>query len=242
MLSKKIDFSKDNIDFYLKEVAKEYKKVNKTGPEAEIILVGGAATLINYNFRDITTDIDGIIIASSAFKDVINKVGDKYNLPNGWLNSDFIKTMSYSPKLYEHSKFYKSFYGALSVRTIDAEYMVAMKLISGRIYKKDLSDIVGVVGEQKKIGKPLTYNKIYDAVIELYGNWDRVGSDAKNLLDRALSNENIEELYESLREEEIQNRDALLKAEEDYSKELKESNVNQFIEYFKRLNDTKKYN
>lgn len=44
---------------YLKELAKEYKKRNKNVP-AELILVGGASVLINYGFREMTTDIDAI--------------------------------------------------------------------------------------------------------------------------------------------------------------------------------------
>ena len=44
-------------------------------------------------------------------------------------------TLSYSPKLEQYSVYYKSFYGVLNVRTISAEYLIAMKLCSGRKYK-----------------------------------------------------------------------------------------------------------
>ena len=44
-------------------------------------------------------------------KDAINHVGDKFGLPNGWLNADFTHTGSYSPKLDEVSVHYKDFYG-----------------------------------------------------------------------------------------------------------------------------------
>lgn len=77
-----IEFTKENIDTYLKEVAKEYRKQLGKNMPAEMILIGGASVLINYGFRDMTTDIDAIIQAASAMKDVINRVGDKYNLPN----------------------------------------------------------------------------------------------------------------------------------------------------------------
>ena len=39
---------------------------------AEIILVGGAAILVNYGFRAMTTDIDAIIHAASSMKNAIN--------------------------------------------------------------------------------------------------------------------------------------------------------------------------
>ena len=80
-----IEFTKDNIDLYLKEVAKEYRKLSGKRTPAELIIVGGASVMINYNFRRTTTDIDAIIQASSSMKDAINRVRDRFDLPNGWL-------------------------------------------------------------------------------------------------------------------------------------------------------------
>lgn len=78
-------FTSDNLDEYLKEVAKEYRKMGGKFVPAEIILIGGAAVIANYGFREMTTDIDAIIHASSAMKDAINVVGDRHNLQNGWI-------------------------------------------------------------------------------------------------------------------------------------------------------------
>ena len=39
--------TKENLDFYLRELAKEYRKLIGTKVKAEIILVGGAAVLAN---------------------------------------------------------------------------------------------------------------------------------------------------------------------------------------------------
>lgn len=89
-----VDFNRSNIDHYLYLIAREYKKVNKADPEAEIIIIGGAAIIMNYNFRDTTTDIDSIIRASSSMKDIINKIGDENGLATGWLNEDFKGTPS----------------------------------------------------------------------------------------------------------------------------------------------------
>ena len=83
--------TKENLDSYLKELAKEYRRINGKHMPAEIILVGGAAILANYGFRNVTYDIDVIISASSAMKDAINNVGDRFDLPNGWINTDFMK-------------------------------------------------------------------------------------------------------------------------------------------------------
>ena len=130
-------FTKENLDIYLKELAKEFRKKNGTKMPAEIILIGGASILINYGFREMTYDIDAIIKSSGVMKDAINVVGDKLELPVGWLNTDFVNTKSYTPHLIEHSKYYKTFANVLQIRTVSAEYLVAMKLMAGRQYKND---------------------------------------------------------------------------------------------------------
>ena len=89
-------FTKDNIDQYLKELSKEYRKQAEKNVPAELTLIGGAAILVNYGFRNATTDIDALINASSAMKEAINCIGDRFGLPNGWLNADFKNTDSFS--------------------------------------------------------------------------------------------------------------------------------------------------
>ena len=96
-------FTKENLDGYLRELAKEFRKKNGNKMSAEIILIGGASILINYGFRDMTYDMDAIIKSSGAMKDAINTVGDRLELPVGWLNTDFANTKSYTPRLMEYS-------------------------------------------------------------------------------------------------------------------------------------------
>lgn len=59
-------YTKNNLDSYLKELAKEFRKMNGTKMPAEIILIGGASVLVNYGFREMTYDVDAIIWASSS--------------------------------------------------------------------------------------------------------------------------------------------------------------------------------
>ena len=99
------EFTKEDLDFIFNELAKEFKKITHRKSEAEILLVGGASVLINYDFRSMTTDFDAYIHAPSAIKDAMNQIRDRLNLPDGWLNDDFIKTNSYTPKLLEHAKY-----------------------------------------------------------------------------------------------------------------------------------------
>ena len=222
-------FTKENLDNYLKELAKEFRKLNGKAMPAEIILIGGAAVLEGYGFREITADVDAVIHASSAMKDAINRVGDKYGLPNGWLNSDFMKTDSYTPKLNEFSVYYKTFYGVLEVRTIKAEYLIAMKLKSGRKYKNDLSDIVGILAEHEKRNDPITLEKVQKAVNDLYGGWDSFPSDSKQFIETTLREQNYSEIYESVRNEEKHSREILLQFDEKYPNVTKESNVDEIL-------------
>lgn len=226
-------FTKENLDTYLKELAKEFRRLNGKSMPAEIVLVGGAAILTNYGFRDMTTDIDAVIHAASSMKDAINKVGDKYDLPNGWLNADFMHTGSYSPKLDEFSVYYKTFYGVLSVRTISAEYLIAMKLRSGRKYKNDLSDVIGILAEHEKKGSPITFEKIETAVVNLYGSWGSFPKDSKPFIEDALENGDFENVYASVKRDEVESKDILISFEKDYPKVAKESNINDILKTLK---------
>ena len=226
-------FTKENLDTYLKELAKEFRRLNGKSMPVEIVLVGGAAILTNYGFRDMTTDIDAVIHAASSMKDAINMVGDKFDLPNGWLNADFMHTGSYSPKLDEFSVYYKSFYGVLSVRTIAAEYLIAMKLRSGRKYKNDLSDVIGILAEHEKKGAPITLKKIDAAVTNLYGGWDAFPKDSKPFIEDTLKNGDFENVYTSVKKDEIESKDILIGFEKNYPKVAKESNINDILKTLK---------
>ena len=223
-------FTKENLDYYLKELAKEFRKRNGKNMPAEIVLVGGAAILANYGFREMTYDIDAVITASSAMKGAVNAVGDRLGLPNGWLNADFKNTSSYSPKLSQYSKYYRTYSNVLNIRTISSEYLVAMKLISGRRYKKDLSDIIGILSEQERMGEPLSYQQIDCAVKNLYGGWDNISEYAIQVLKVALDSENLKELFMEQERGEALSKQAVLQAQKYEGEKVKESNVDEIIQ------------
>ena len=223
-------FTKENLDYYLKELAKEFRKRNGKNMPAEIVLVGGAAILANYGFREMTYDIDAVITASSTMKGAVNAVGDRLGLPNGWLNADFKNTSSYSPKLSQYSKYYRTYSNVLNIRTISAEYLVAMKLMSGRRYKKDLSDIIGILGEQERMGESLSYQQIDCAVKNLYGGWDNISEYAIQVLKAALDSENLKELFMEQEREEALSKQAVLQVQKYEGEKVKESNVDEIIQ------------
>ena len=207
-MSAEAPITKENLDTYLKELAKQFRKLNGKTIPAEITLIGGASILINYGFRDSTYDVDALIHASSAMKDAINYVTDTLGLPNGWLNEDFKNTRSYTPRLVNYSKYYRTFSHVLTVRTITGEYLVAMKLMAYRQYKHDISDIVGILREQQNSGDPLTLEQIDKAVTDLYDSWENLPENAKGMIESILANEDMDALYEAYANEEAAAKDA----------------------------------
>ncbi len=223
-------FTKENLDLYLKELSKEYKKLGGRDIPAEIILIGGAAILGNYGFREMTTDVDAILTAASFMKDAINRVGDRYGLPNGWLNADFMRTDSYSQRIGQYSVPYKTFNQVLGVRLVTGEYLIAMKLRAGRKYKNDLSDILGILAEHEAADTPISYDMIDIAVKNLYGGWDDFSEEMISFIRDVLATENFRELYAQIREGEKQTKDVLLNFQEAYPGVLKEDNVDSILE------------
>ncbi len=218
-------FNKDNLDHYFYELSKVYKKLGGKRMPAEIILVGGAAIIENYGFREMTSDIDAVIQAASIMDEAISKVGDMFDLPVGWFNADFVKTTSYSRKLSVYSKFYKTFNQVLTVRTVRAEYLIAMKLCSGRKYKNDLSDIVGILAEHQKSGDSITYERIDKAVTDLYGSWNNISSEAISFIKDTLEHGDYDLLYSTIKAKEIETKEMLIKFQDDYPKVLNEDNM-----------------
>ena len=224
-MSTEVRFTTENLDQYMKALAKAYKKLGGKTMPAEIILIGGAAVLADYGFREATYDIDAIISASSAMEDAIRAVTDEYDLPNGWLNEDFRKTASYTPKLAQYSRHYKTFYGVVTVRIVTGEYLVAMKMVSARQYKNDLSDIVGIIGEHQRRNSPLTLQMIDRAVQELYGSWERISDETKNMVEAALEQPNVSALYQKYRASETEAEAILLDFQQEHPTGVRETDI-----------------
>ena len=239
-MSAEAPITKENLNTYLKELAKQFRKLNGKAMPAEITLIGGASILINYGFRDSTYDVDALIHASSAMKDAINYVTDTLGLPNGWLNEDFKNTKSYTPRLVNYSKYYRTFSNVLTVRTITGEYLVAMKLMAYRQYKHDISDIVGILREQQNSGDPLTLERIDKAVKDLYDNWDNLPKNAKNMIESILANEDMDALYEAYANEEAAAKDALITFEDKYPDVLKEDNLADILNHLLKEQNAEK--
>lgn len=218
-------FTKENLDSCLRELAKEFRKKNGNKMPAEIILIGGASILINYGFREMTYDMDAIINSSSAMKEAINTVGDRLGLPIGWLNTDFVNTNSYTPRLAGFSEYYKTFSNILQVRTVSSEYLVAMKLMAGRQYKSDLSDIVGILIEQEKRGDQLSLDRIKKAIVDLYDEYEHIPENSRKFIESIYEQSDLKAFYKQCREMELDNKDVLVEFQDDYPGVLNGDNL-----------------
>ncbi|MBR7084944.1 MAG: hypothetical protein IKI37_07190 [Oscillospiraceae bacterium] len=220
-------FTPENINDILKDLAKTYRKMSSM--PAEITLIGGAAILVNYGFRKQSNDVDAIIHASSAMKDAANAVGDKFNLPYGWLNSDFKNTNSYSPKIEQYSVHYREYSHILRIRTMPPEYIAAMKLMSGRPYKHDLSDFIGILYEQQKKGEPLSEEQVYNAFVNLYDDIKKMPENSYDLMLSAFETDNLAELMEDTKKKEEKNRELLKAFENKYEGVLNDGNLSEIL-------------
>lgn len=212
--------SKDKIEEYLSELGKLINRKRSRSFRSEIIIVGGASILLNYGFRVNSNYIDCSDRSGILMNDIIDEVGTKYNLPKNWINTDFVHTKSYSQKLDQYSTFYKSYgYGALDVRTIKDEYLIAMKIVSARKYRNDFSDIYGIITECRNKNIEITFEKVTRAIIDLYGSIDIANKLALDFTKKIIEDpESV--TYQSIKEQENLAASEIRKIEPDNNLEL----------------------
>ena len=109
----------------------------------EIAVFGGAALVLGFDFREGTQDVDAMI--TQGHGQVVKaqeEVGNELGLPPNWLNE---QGTSYLSKQSDFSLFktYPS-EGQFGLRVLIAtpQYLLAMKLLSFRLYAHDIQDIV----------------------------------------------------------------------------------------------------
>lgn len=181
---------KETIDSCLKELGSLLKKrLRNKSSRCELIIVGGASILLNYGFRLTTTDIDCSDEYKILMNDLVSEIAEKHNLPTDWINTSFVNTKSYSPKLSQYSVHYKTFgNGVLEVRTIKDIYLLAMKIVSGRKYKNDYSDIYGIINEYHKRKEMISVEMIEKAIIDLYGSISAANKQAFTFAKSIIAN------------------------------------------------------
>lgn len=228
-MSSEFAMSREDMDRYLNELAKELRKSEGKNAHFEIIVVGGAAIIQNYTFRQMSTDIDAMM-NDRAIREAARRVADKFGIPLGWINSDFERTISYTPALRGFSKYYKTFCHILEVRAIEREYLIAMKLMSGRLYKNDLSDIVGVLSESAKNGDEISKESIDAAMHALYGGWEQVDPLVEKVFSDIMEKyESHDDLYASIKHDEKTAKHTLAWIDGKYKGIVKEDTITDIL-------------
>ncbi len=236
--SDKTLITKDNAYPILKAFAKEYKKQNGTSAPVKLVIVGGGSILLNYGFREATQDFDIMVQSMGLIKNVSYRIADLYNLPDNWLNSDFMRTASYSDKLREVSKHFCSFNnGSLEFRTVNGEYLIAMKMVSAREYRNDISDVVGIIIYMKNEPEDFSMDRINHAIEFLYGKRENVIKEDVYDKVKEYSKWSVAELekeYEVLTQMEKQTEQDLIDINEKYQGVVEEESIDTVIEGLRR--------
>jgi len=194
--------SSDKIDEYLNDLAENYKKISEKKEKVEIILVGGAAVLLNYKFRKTTNDIDYSNKINIEIEKAAKLTALKYKLSEKWLNNDFTYMIKDYKKLIEFTIPYKTMADILDIKTVSPECLIALKLKALRENKHDTSDIAGILMECKEKGKPLDLNKIFETVNKIYGKEDGISEYAENMINNLFNNNDFKNDYNYLRKRE----------------------------------------
>ena len=159
--------TKDNFHTIFESLSNEYevlggkKKVN-------IYVIGGAAIVLNFEYRLSTMDVDALYSDNPLLDKAIANVSKQFNLPSDWLNQDFKQTPSYSPEIPKKSLFINQYGKYVYVFTMKPEYLIAMKLKSSRPTGGDLDDIIKMIYELRYAKYPISYELIIDAYKQLY--------------------------------------------------------------------------
>ena len=126
--------------------------------------------------------------------------------------------------------YYKTYANVVTIRTIAAEYLIAMKLRSGRQYKNDLSDILGILAEHEKSKTPISMDQIRTAVTGLYGSWESLPESSQTFIENVMVNGRFEELYEQTASSEKEVGALLIQFEQNYPNTVTDKNVTEIAE------------
>lgn len=152
---------KENMDTYLESLDKyiyyKYGNIN-----VNIMISGGSALIIGHTFRNCTFDIDAFVDSRFDIKDLIGRVSLDFNIPDDWLNEDFVKTISFSKNLLVKADFLKAYKCIRLYKVCDLD-LICMKIIAFR--DKDEADLIGLLEDCKYI----TQDILTENLIFLYG-------------------------------------------------------------------------
>lgn len=133
------DFGAEQLHDLFDELSTELDKRDQT---AQLFVVGGAAMALAYDDTRLTRDVDAAFEPTSTVRQLSRELGERHGLEPDWIN-DAVKgflpgTDAKARTVYESD--------SLLVQVASPEYLLAMKLHSGRA-ERDIDDAVTLFTE-----------------------------------------------------------------------------------------------
>ena len=97
-----------------------------------------------------------------------------------------------------------------------------MKLMAGRPYKHDLSDVAEIFARHRRTGKTLSKEAIITAINNLYDSIDKIPESSMIFLDKIYQCDDIDQLILEQKENEKRAKETLITFEENYQDVLSE--------------------
>ena len=163
-------------------------KYGNTLPFIKILIVGGSALSLKYSFRA-TVDIDADISFGGEIQSIINKIAVDNNIPNDWINQDFMKSNSYSRRLWENAIWYNLKYppsNLFHVYVVNDLDQLCMKATAGR--DKDKIDIRFLI--EKLVMQGYTYQNYLNEFKYLYRGTVKENPKVQGLIKRIFKSYN----------------------------------------------------
>jgi hypothetical protein len=123
-------------DMILKHLEQLGAELSARGIKGEILLTGGASMCLVHGARDMTKDIDALYEPKEIINKVAVLIAERENLPENWLNDSVKGFVGRNAPTEDFIAF-----SGLSIQTVSAEYLLAMKLLSARYGERDYDDI-----------------------------------------------------------------------------------------------------
>ena len=115
--------------------------------------------------------------------------------------------------------------------------MIVMKLRSGRQYKSDLSDVLGILAEHEKRGNPITMEQVRQAAVNLYGKWEAIPDVSREYIRVVMENGRFQELYQKAVSGEQATKADLIRFKQENPGVLKGDNADAVIESLQKKSD-----
>lgn len=111
--------------------------------------------------------------------------------------------------------------------------------MSGRQFKNDLSDVVGILLERDEQGIPIRYEQIEQASDDLYGGINALPESSQEFINNVFKTQNYKELYSKFRSEEVDARSVAIEFTRKYPQAANEENITELL---KRVRGKKESN